>query len=297
MTRTRRCVAAARPSALLLTGCELRRLQAAAARRPRRRATTRSRSRRVRRRPRPGAAVTVKVNDVSVGKVDRHRAWTATTPWSRSSCATDVELPDNAVAEIRQTSLLGEKFVALSAPPTRTPARARWPTATRSRSSRAGRNPEVEEVLGALSLLLNGGGVAQLKTITQELNNALEGREGSARSVLEQIRTFMAQLDDNKADIVARDRVAQPPRRRCRAAAARSTRRSRSCPAPCARSTSQRDDLVKMLGALDQLSGVGVRVIKASKDATIDVAARSSTRCSPSSPTSGDDFVNASTCS
>ena len=67
---------------------------------------------------------------------------------------------------------------------------------------RAGRNPEVEEVLGALSLLLNGGGVAQLKTITQELNLALEGREDSARSVLRNLRTFTGQLDDNKADIV-----------------------------------------------------------------------------------------------
>ena len=54
---------------------------------------------------------------------------------------------------------------------------------------RTGRNPEVEEVLGALSLLLNGGGVAQLKTIAHELNLALEGREDSARSVLRQIRT------------------------------------------------------------------------------------------------------------
>ena len=68
---------------------------------------------------------------------------------------------------------------------------------------RSGRNPEVEEVLGALSLLLNGGGVAQLKTIAQELNLALEGREDSARSVLDQIRILMTQLDDNKADIVA----------------------------------------------------------------------------------------------
>ena len=40
-------------------------------------------------------------------------------------------------------------------------------------------------MLGALSLLLNGGGVAQLKTITTELNNALEGREDSAKSVLQ----------------------------------------------------------------------------------------------------------------
>ena len=34
----------------------------------------------------------------------------------------------------------------------------------------AGRAAEVEEVLGALSMLLNGGGVAQIKTISTELN-------------------------------------------------------------------------------------------------------------------------------
>ena len=38
--------------------------------------------------------------------------------------------------------------------------------------ARSGRNPEVEEVLGALSLVLNGGGVAQLKTINVELTQA-----------------------------------------------------------------------------------------------------------------------------
>ena len=57
-------------------------------------------------------------------------------------------------------------------------------------------------MLGALSLILNGGGVAQLKTITQELNRALEGREDSARSVLRQLRVFMGELDDNKGEII-----------------------------------------------------------------------------------------------
>ena len=57
-------------------------------------------------------------------------------------------------------------------------------------------------MLGALSLVLNGGGVAQLKTIASELNRALEGREDSAKSVFRQTRTLMRQLDDGKADIV-----------------------------------------------------------------------------------------------
>ena len=44
---------------------------------------------------------------------------------------------------------------------------------------RTNRNVEVEELLGALSLVLNGGGLAQLQTITAELGEALEGREAA----------------------------------------------------------------------------------------------------------------------
>ncbi len=60
---------------------------------------------------------TVKVNDVSVGQVTdvaldgQHARVTL-------QLRKDVRLPDNALAEIRQTSLLGEKFVSLSPPPT-----------------------------------------------------------------------------------------------------------------------------------------------------------------------------------
>ena len=41
--------------------------------------------------------------------------------------------------------------------------------------TRTGSAPEAEEVLGALSLLLNGGGLQQIKVITTELNKALDG--------------------------------------------------------------------------------------------------------------------------
>ena len=174
---------------------------------------------------------TVKVNDVSVGQVTdveldgQHAVVTL-------ELRNDVELPENAIAEIRQTSLLGEKFVSLSAAGGRRARRASSETGDVIPLDRTGRNPEVEEVLGALSLLLNGGGVAQLKTIATELNNALEGREDTTQSVLEQVRLFMSQLDENKEDIVTRDRVAEPPRDLGqRPAWTPSTPRSRSCPA------------------------------------------------------------------
>ena len=221
---------------------------------------------------------TVKVNDVSVGQVT-DIGLSGSNAQVTLELRNDIELPANAIAEIRQTSLLGEKFVQ----PGRHPGADDTPLADGDviPIERSGRNPEVEEVLGALSLLLNGGGVAQLKTIAQELNLALEGREDSARSVLDQIRILMTQLDDNKADIVAAIESLN--------ALAVSVRKQEDTidatleqlPSALTSLDQQRGDLVKMLRALDRLGDVGVRVIKASKDSTIE-SLRCSTRCSPS---------------
>jgi phospholipid/cholesterol/gamma-HCH transport system substrate-binding protein len=210
----------------------------------------------------------VKVNDVSVGKVTEVelRDYTAEVTLQLRK---DVELPDNAIAEIRQTSLLGEKFVSLGPPATGASAEPLGDGDVIELAD-SGRNPEVEEVLGALSLLLNGGGVAQMKLITQELNKALTGREDSARSVLNQIEKFTGSLDDNKEDIVdaieALDRLARANREQ----QGEINSALDELPSALTSIDSQRDDLVKMLQALNDLGDVGVRVIKASKEATID---------------------------
>ena len=211
---------------------------------------------------------TVKVNDVTVGQVTDVSldGYSAVVELEMRG---DVELPDNAVAEIRQTSLLGEKFVSLAAP-TEAPSDNRLQSGDEIPLERTGRNPEVEEVLGALSLLLNGGGVAQLKTITQELNLALEGREGTARSVLRQVRDFMQQLDDNKGDIV--DAIEKLNRLALSIREEQPTIDAALEELPSALDSidRQREDLVAMLESLEDLSSVGVRVIRASKEATID---------------------------
>jgi len=210
----------------------------------------------------------VKVDDVTVGRVDSIKldGYTArVTVLLRKS----VQLPDNATANIRQTSLLGEKFVSLS-PPTTGASTGRLGDGDEIPLDRTGRNPEVEEVLGALSLLLNGGGVAQLKTISTELTKALHGREGDVRSVLKQLDIFMKQIDTNKDQIVtAIDKLD---------ALAKTLNKQRptlalaldELPSAIKSINSQRDDLVKMLKALSQLSAVGTKVIGQSKTATID---------------------------
>ena len=132
---------------------------------------------------------TVKVNDVSVGKVSAIdlEGYQALVTLEIQN---DVDLPGNAIAELRQTSMLGEKYVALSRPTNTTPV-GRLKDGDAIPLSRSGRNPEIEEVLSALSALLNGGGVAQLKTITVELNKALEGRENRVGSLLKELNVFL----------------------------------------------------------------------------------------------------------
>ena len=68
---------------------------------------------------------TVKVDDVTVGKITdvRLQGYHALVTMQLRN---DTELPDNAVASIQQTSLLGEKFVAaLRSAPTRAPTGSR----------------------------------------------------------------------------------------------------------------------------------------------------------------------------
>jgi phospholipid/cholesterol/gamma-HCH transport system substrate-binding protein len=211
---------------------------------------------------------TVKVNDVSVGQVTDIEldGYTADVTLQMRG---DTKLPDNAIATIRQTSLLGEKFVSLEPPPEGASSNP-LKTGDVIPLDHTGRNPEVEEVLGALSLLLNGGGVAQLKTIAHELNQALAGREDSARSVLTQIETLMSQLDKNKAAIVhaidSLNNLAVSVHKQEGSIDAA----LEQLPSALTSLDKQRADLVKMLQALNRLGDVGVRVIQASKASTID---------------------------
>jgi len=88
--------------------------------------------------------------------------------------------------------------------------------------------------------------------------------------VLTQLRSFMGQLDANKASIIATlentNRLALQIRRNDGAIKAALD----DIPDALRSVDSQRADLVKLLRALTRLSGVGVRVIRASKESTIN---------------------------
>lgn len=143
----------------------------------------------------------VKVEGVPVGRVDSidmaPDGWSANVHTVVNS---SVELPANAHAQVKQTTLLGEKFIELSAPDT-DPAPEQLADGAVIPIERTRHSVEIEQVLGALSLLLNGGGVAQLEPIVTELNKALDGRENKVRSLLDQADTLIDGLNQQVGDI------------------------------------------------------------------------------------------------
>jgi phospholipid/cholesterol/gamma-HCH transport system substrate-binding protein len=111
-----------------------------------------------------------------------------------------VQLPANAVGALRETSLLGERFVALDPAPGQEPRGRLAPDSTLPEAT-ARVDPNVEMVLGALSQVLNGGSLGSIETITRELTAALRGSDlgGTVRDV----HSVVEVLDDNRDGIAA----------------------------------------------------------------------------------------------
>jgi phospholipid/cholesterol/gamma-HCH transport system substrate-binding protein len=207
----------------------------------------------------------VMVNNVAVGRVTRiflpASSWTANVTMLVNG---SVRLPSNAIAEISQSSLLGEQYVALATPPGIAPA-GRLANGAVIPVARTTSNATVEQVLGALSLLLNGGGISQIHTITTQLNAALAGNEPQVRSLFAELHTLLANLDAHKQAIkTALDGLATLSS----ALAARDRQIGHVLDqlTPGIKVlASQRSALVTMLNSLRSLTGVAVATINASQ--------------------------------
>ncbi|WP_435874636.1 MCE family protein [Nocardia vinacea] len=142
----------------------------------------------------------VRVNDVTVGTVSKIEVegWHALVTVSLNN---DVKLPANATARIGQTSLLGSNHLELAAPKD-VPAQGELKNGDLIPLDRAGVYPTTEQTLSSLSVVLNGGGISQLETITRELNAAFNGREDAIRDLLPQLTELTTTLDSQTKDII-----------------------------------------------------------------------------------------------
>lgn len=208
----------------------------------------------------------VKFNGVTVGKVTS--IGLAPDGWSARldmQVRSDVELPANTRALVQQTNLLGEKYIELEGPETEAP-QGRLRSGDVISLDHTDRSAEIEEVFGALSMLLNGGGIAQLQPIVTELNAALGGREPRVRQLFEDFTSLVAGLDEQRADIVAMfDSLGvlsgTVARQRDQIGLA-----LEELPEGIEILADQSDDFTAMLGQLDRLGEVGADVINQTRD-------------------------------
>jgi len=206
----------------------------------------------------------VRVDDVTVGSISRIEVedWHALVTVSLEP---DVELPANATARIGQTSLLGSQHLEL-APPFDEPARGRLEPGDIIPLDRAGAYPTTEQTLSSLSVVLNGGGLAQINDITTELNAALVGREGSIRDLLPRIDELVSTLDTQRGDIVSAmegmDRLAATVNGQNDTL----VRALEDLPAALDVLSEQRTDLTAAMTALGEMSSVASRLVESSND-------------------------------
>lgn len=209
----------------------------------------------------------VKLNNVTVGRIDtiQLRGWHALV-----TCRVrgDVELPDNATARIEQTTLLGEKFIELAGPMNERPE-GRLGNGDLIPLRSTGESAEVEQVLSAIAMLLNGGGIEQIATINTELNSALGGREDKIRAVLKDVNTFVGGLDKQKGQIVRAIRNVDKLAGRLKANKRTIDDTLHKVTPAVTVLAGQRRNLTKLLTSLNKLSKVTTKTISRSKRDTL----------------------------
>jgi len=138
----------------------------------------------------------VRVNGVDSGKVR-----SVTTHDFKAFAVLDVrksaQMRAAATARLRYTTPLGELFVEVTNPAGGPLVRDGAVLPAKQTTTA----PTVEDALASASLLINGGGLNQLQTVTEELNAAIGGREDNVRELMDRADTFLTQANATTGDI------------------------------------------------------------------------------------------------
>jgi phospholipid/cholesterol/gamma-HCH transport system substrate-binding protein len=200
----------------------------------------------------------VKLDGVDIGRVqgmevDGYNARV------RLAIRDEYHLPVDSTFKLRQTSALGEVYVAVSAPGT---AGAQvWKDGDTIDVTHTGQAPGIEDALAALSLVTNGGGISQLTTIVRESGKALGGQAGNVRTLLQQLGIVLSTLDARSATIGSIiDKAARISTTAHRRDAVIDSALHDVGPAVKV-IADQTDELVALLGSINRLSRTGERVV------------------------------------
>src|SRR6476661_11139655 len=140
----------------------------------------------------------VRVADVYVGRVRsiELKNWVATLTLDLEP---SIKLPENALARIGQTTLLGSQHVQLDLPPDPSPQPLKNGDTIPLKNASA--FPTTERVLASIATVLRGGGIPNLEVIQTEVNNLLSGRADQIREFLNKLDTFTDGLNQQRNDI------------------------------------------------------------------------------------------------
>lgn len=185
------------------------------------------------------------------------------------------QVPANVGASLAQTSLFGSQYIELVVPRDQ-PARGQLRNGMSIPLKNTTEYPAVEEVLSSLSLVLNGSGLQQLRTITGQLDRVVNGREDTTRSLVTRLNTFVSGLSDQRRDIQrALDSLAQlsdelKNQKQTIAAGIESIQPALDI------LNEQEGQLVQMLGSLGQFGDAATGVLNRSRDDLVgDISALS----------------------
>ncbi|HET7735359.1 MAG TPA: MlaD family protein [Nocardioidaceae bacterium] len=130
-----------------------------------------------------------------------------------------VPLPTDVIFSIGQKTLLGAQYVEVSVPDSGDSSETGGTEQVTRASARplgrmleegdvigvdqTGTYPATEQILVAVALLLNNGGLSQISTITGELSTALRNKVPDTRGLIRHANELLAVLDSNRSEIVA----------------------------------------------------------------------------------------------
>jgi phospholipid/cholesterol/gamma-HCH transport system substrate-binding protein len=211
----------------------------------------------------------VMVDDVTVGSVSGVEAVQRTDgsfyAAVKVSLDREVKLPANAMAKVGQTSLLGSQHIELSAPAGQPPV-GQLRDGSEIPESQGSRYPTTEEVLSALGVVANKGNLGALQDITQEVSNAVAGRQGQFADLIPRLAELTTSLNRQTDDIIS----AAEGLNRFASVLARNKdslgRTLDTLPEALRVLNENRSNIVDAFGALRSFATVGARILAETKD-------------------------------
>lgn len=141
----------------------------------------------------------VMIDDVVVGSIGTIMVdnWHANLEvWVRNG----VVVPENAVATVGQTSLLGSSHLQLRTPSGVAP-RGQMHSGATIPMDKTWTYPSTEQTLSSLSVVLNSGGLGQIDEVIKEVSAALGGRGNDIHDLVNHLNDFVGTLNDQTQDV------------------------------------------------------------------------------------------------